>query len=248
MKTTKTTLLLASLLFPLFSPLPALAQSVAAPTLKAGDTWTYVDTIETAPNGWRQMHDEVSVARTTSDHIYLETKQVGSSQPSKEMIADADWSRERNVNGTQVVVNRPLAFPLSTGKTWELQFTEAHPNDKFDSQTRDTKFKVVDTETVEVPAGKFQAIKIEAEGQWTAQLAPSQAVSQNVLNNQSGTTLLTQTHRTGSQQVSGRLYEAIWYVPEIGRWVKSVEETYASNGVRSQRITGELESFKRSAQ
>ncbi|MEJ0003824.1 MAG: hypothetical protein WDN30_10015 [Pararobbsia sp.] len=241
MKTKKTPLLLALLSFPVVS----LAQSVPAPALNAGDTWTYANTVETAPNGWRQTHDEVSVSRTTSDHIYFEVKPTGSSQSPKEMIAGADWSRERNVNGTETVVNRPLSFPLSTGKTWDLEVTEAHPNPKYDSETSDLKFKVVDTETIEVPAGKFQAIKIEAEGQWTAQVAPGQTVTQGMTNNPGDTTLVTQTHRTTPQQVSGQLYEAFWYVPEVGRWVKSVEEYYGSNGVRSQRISAELESFKR---
>jgi hypothetical protein len=46
--------------------------------------------------------------------------------------------------------------------------------------------------------------------------------------------------------VTGRTYKAFWYVPEIGRWVKSVEEYYGSNGVRNERYTAELESYKRS--
>ncbi|CAN0622677.1 protein of unknown function [Burkholderia multivorans] len=37
-------------------------------------------------------------------------------------------------------------------------------------------------------------------------------------------------------------------MPEIGRWVKSVEEYYDSNGKRTQRFLSELESFKRGAQ
>lgn len=224
-----------------------LAQSANAPTLKAGDTRTYVPSIETAPSGWRQSHDEISVLRTTSDHIYYETKQDGSTPPS-ELIAGVDWSRERNVNGNEVVVNRPFSFPLSTGKTWDLQVTEAHPNVKFDSETMDMKFKVVGTESVEVPAGKFEAIKVEAEGQWTSELAQSQSAVAGVVNNQGGTTIVSQTQRIGQQPVTGRLYKAFWYVPQAGRWVKSVEEYYGSNGVRSQRYTIELESFKRSTE
>jgi hypothetical protein len=44
--------------------------------------------------------------------------------------------------------------------------------------------------------------------------------------------------------VSGRTYKAFWYVPEVRRWVKSVEEYYGSGGVRNERYTAELESFK----
>ncbi|WP_157128423.1 hypothetical protein [Cupriavidus sp. USMAA2-4] len=49
--------------------------------------------------------------------------------------------------------------------------------------------------------------------------------------------------RAALGDVSGQIYKAFWYVPEIGRWVKSVEEYYASNGVCTQRISSKRESF-----
>ena len=55
------------------------------------------------------------------------------------------------------------------------------------------------------------------------------------------------TRRASPVVATGRLYKAFWYVPEIGRWVKSDEEYYGSNGVRTQRFTSELESFKHAA-
>jgi hypothetical protein len=65
---------------------------------------------------------------------------------------------------------------------------------------------------------------------------------------QGDTTMVTHAQKTTTTQVTGRLYKAFWYVPEIGRWVKSVEEYYGSNGVRNERYTSELESFKRNAE
>lgn len=44
--------------------------------------------------------------------------------------------------------------------------------------------------------------------------------------------------------VTGRLYQAYWYALEVKREVKSVEENYDTNGVRSARFTIELESYK----
>lgn len=49
---------------------------------------------------------------------------------------------------------------------------------------------------------------------------------------------------TREETVSGRTYKAFWYVPEVKRCVKSVEEYYAHGGVRSESYTSELESFK----
>ncbi|MDR8399263.1 hypothetical protein NE850_23360 [Paraburkholderia sp. USG1] len=238
----------AAVLFTVGLPMLAIAQSAPPPALKTGDTWTYVNTFEKAPSVWRQTHDEVSVLRATSAHIYYASKPVGSTQAPNELIAGADWSRERSVNGTEVVVNRPLAFPLSPGKTWSIDYAEQHPNKMHASEKWSTQYRVVDTETVEVPAGKFQAIKVEAEGNWTAQLEPTQTVTQAVQVQQGDTAMVTHAQKTGPVQATGRTYKAIWYVPEIGRWVKSVEEYYASNGVRNERYTSELESFKRSAE
>jgi hypothetical protein len=244
MNRTKTVLLLISLAIPMLSH----AQAASAPVLKTGDTWTYVDTVETGANGWRQTHEALVVTRATSDHIYYEAKQAGSTQAANELVVGADWSRVRNVNGVETTVNRPLAFPLSVGKTWEVKYSEAHPNPQHAMESLDTRFKVVGPETVEVAAGKFDAIKVEAEGEWTAQTAPVRSMGTGAVTTQAGTTVIAQTRNPVSVTATGRLYKAFWYVPETGRWVKSVEEYYNSNGVRTQRFTTELESFKRAGQ
>ena len=244
MKTIRIILLLISMAVPLLSR----AESTSAPVLKPGDTWTYINTVETAPNGWRQTHDEIVVMRTTSDHVYFETKQAGTSQAAIEVVSGADWSRSRNVNGTQTVINQPLSFPLTIGKTWQVKYTEAHPNVKHDSESFDTRYKVIGPESVKVPAGTFDAIKIEAEGDWTAQTAPVRAAASGTVTNEAGTTVVSQTRNATPVTATGRLYKAFWYVPEVGRWVKSVEEYYGSTGVHNQRFSSELESFKPAAQ
>ena len=103
---------------------------------------------------------------------------------------------------------------------------------------------MVGYEAVEVPAGKFNALKIEAEGHWTAILEPSQTVVQGAQSSAAGVSMVTETQKTTDRTASGRTYKAFWYVPEVGRWVKSVEEYYSSNGVRNEKYTSELESFK----
>ena len=208
----------------------ALAQSIAAPVLKPGDTWTYINTVEIGPNGWRQTRDQISVQRTTSEHIYVETQQSGTTQAPRELIVDADWSRSRSVNGTDTVVNRPLAFPLTVGKTWEVKYSESHPNARHASEAYDTHYKVVGPDTVTVAGGKFDAIKIEAEGMWKAQLAPGQSVTSGVSRNANGSTIVMQSHNNGTAEGTGKTYMAFWYVPAVGRWVKSVEEFYDANG------------------
>jgi hypothetical protein len=225
---------------------PALgwADGVNAPTVKAGDTWTYKTTTEKSPSGWNQTRDETTVSRVTSSSIYYTIKPSGSTQPEKELFAGTDWSRVRDIEGKETVINRPLSFPLAAGKVWEVHYTEQHPNAKFKSEDWSSKYTVVGYESIEVPAGKFNALKIEAEGRWTAELEPAQTVVQGAQTNADGTSMTTQVQKTTDRTVSGRTYKAFWYVPEVKRWVKSVEEYYGSGGVRNERYTGELESFK----
>jgi hypothetical protein len=219
------------------------ADPVAAPAVKAGDTWTYRTTTEKGPTGWTQARDEVSVSRVTGSSIYYGTKAAGSTQAPREAFAGLDWSRVRDIAGTETVVNRPLAFPLSAGKRWEVTYTEPHPNKKFRSEQWSHRYTVVGYETVEVPAGKYTALKVEEEGHWTAEFEPAQTVVQGAEVSANATTLVTNAQKARTEPASGRTYKAFWYVPAIKRWVKSVEEYYGSDGVRNERYTQELESF-----
>jgi len=226
------------------APQAVWADGVNAPAIKAGDTWTYKTTTEKGTSGWVQSHDETTVSRVTSSSIYYTVKTSGSTQPEKELFAGADWSRVRDIDGKETVINKPLSFPLVAGKVWEVHYTEQHPNKMHRSEEWNNKYTVVGYESVEVPAGKFNALKIEAEGRWTAELEPTQTVVQGAQLNAGGTTMVTEAQKTTDKTVSGRTYKAFWYVPEVKRWVKSVEEYYSSGGVRNEKYTGELESFK----
>ena len=222
----------------------AWSETLDRPLVKVGDTWIYCSTTERGPSGWNQTHDEINVTRVTPTAIFIATKASGSTQPPKEMFVGPDWSRVRDVDGKETVVNRPLAFPLSDGKSWDVVYAEQNPNKNHKSEKFDSHFTVLGYETVEVPAGKFRALKIESEGHWDAQIAPGQSVVQGAQTGQGGVTMQTQVQNIAERQVTGRLYKAFWYAPEVKRWVKSVEEYYSNGGVRTERYTQELESFK----
>ena len=65
---------------------------------------------------------------------------------------------------------------------------------------------------------------------WKAQLAPGQSVTSGVSRNANGSTIVMQSHNNGTAEGTGKTYMAFWYVPAVGRWVKSVEEFYDANG------------------
>ncbi len=221
-----------------------LAQTVEMPAVSTGDAWKYRMTIEKGPGGWTQTQDELTVSRVTSTTIYFSSRQSGSTQPARDQIAGRDWRRLRDINGNETVISQPLSFPLAAGKSWDIDYTEQHPDKAHKFERWQSTFKVIGYETVEVPAGKFNALKIEAEGHWTAEPEPSQSVVQAAQSAESGTTMVTEVKKTTAGPVTGRTYKAFWYAPEVKRWVRSVEEYYGSGGVRSERYTSELESFK----
>jgi hypothetical protein len=225
-------------------PVWVAAQSIDEPVIKPGDTWVYRTTIEKGKNGWTQERSEITVTRVTSSLIYYTLKLAGASQIASEQFRNLDWSRTQDINGKETLVNQPLSFPLSTDKTWTLDFTNQHPNKEHNFEHINEKYTVVDYETVEVPAGKFNALKIEAEGNWDAELAPNRSVTMQTQTTQDNTSMVTQAQKTGKAPVAGRTYKAYWYVPEIKRWVKAIEETYSNKGERSQRTSYELESDK----
>ncbi|MCU1741919.1 MULTISPECIES: hypothetical protein [Pseudomonas] len=222
----------------------AYAQSVDAPSLKAGDSWVYAETVETGPQGFSSKNTLMTVERVSSQTMLVSSKQDGSNQPPVESLTGLDWSRSRDINGKQQVVNRPLAFPLSEGKTWTVEYTELNPNRQHSSETIHNDYVVTGWENVEVPAGKFKALKIESEGQWSAMLVPVAVAGAQAVVTPGQVTTISNAQRVAARPASGRLYKAFWYVPEQKRFVKSVEEYYDNKGVRSQRFSEELKSSK----
>ena len=75
-------------------------------------------------------------------------------------------------------------------------------------------------------------------------MAPSNTVIQGAQTSANATSMQTEARKVTAEPIEGRTYKALWYVPEQRRWVKSVEEYYAGNGVRNERYTAELESSK----
>jgi hypothetical protein len=223
----------------------AAAETIVQPTLRSEDAWTYRRTSETQPNVWRQIHFQGTVLRNSGSTVLLRNSEVDSPNPAREILINSDWSNFRSMSGKETVVHRPFAFPLSVGKTWDLEFTDDHPGNKgHKSETRQLKYRVVGWEEVEVPAGKFKALKIEAEGSWTGEVAPRVVASAVTQAGTQGTAAVAQTVKVTAETVTGRLYQAYWYSPDVKREVKSIEENYDTNGVRSARFTNELESYK----
>ena len=223
----------------------SVAQTLAQPVLQPQDSWTYRRTTETVPNVWRQVHFQGSILRNSGASVLIRNQEVDSPNPPREVLINSDWSNFRSLSGKETVVHRPFVFPLALGKSWDLEYTDPHPaNKNHSSETRRLKYRVVGWEDVDVPAGKFKALKIEADGTWSGEVAPRTTATVATSADAEGTAAAARTTKVTAETVTGRLYQAYWYVPDVKREVKSVEENYDTNGVRSARFTNELESYK----
>ncbi|MEI7431808.1 MAG: hypothetical protein WCL27_15255 [Betaproteobacteria bacterium] len=229
----------------------ATAETVERPAVKSGDSWIYQSTTEqtanqimATPDQWIEKHYEVTAIRAGLTGILVSRKERGSKQSPLEILVGSDWSKYRSINGEETIFSQPLKFPLEPGKSWELKFTENNPIREYKFTETQIKYAVVGWEEITVLAGKFKAIKIEADGKWKSERAPSINTSTNSRMDQSGTTVVMQANNAKPSSATGRTYSAYWYVPEAKMYVKSVEEFFSSNGRLSRRITEELESFK----
>jgi hypothetical protein len=222
----------------------AAAQDLALPDIKPGDAWTYLTTTQLRAKPVDRSQEEFSVSGVTDSSIHCSVKKGGSKQPPGDLYSGRDWSRVRAVNGVDTVVNRPLSFPLSIGKTWDLEYTEQQPNKNHRWEKFSNKYVVVGFDSVEVPAGKFKALKIEVKGQWTAELASDKTEVQRSISFRNGSAVVTQSTQSVPRVVSGEMRKAIWYAPEVKRWVKTVEEYDASGGGVNERHITELLSYK----
>jgi hypothetical protein len=112
-----------------------------------------------------------------------------------------------------------LQFPLEVGRKWDAPFeadTVARPANR--SAKWQWKARVAAAEPVTVPAGTFQAFRIEYAGTFAT--------------------------RQGSQSWTGTQKETAWYAPEVSRIVKrDFEQSVPSRNFLEHHVI-ELQSFK----
>lgn len=181
---------------------------VPRPDVKVGDSWTYrrMDYDAGQPRGLYVMR-VVFAARGVI--------QVVSAYGRKEGEVDTTYTEDWNAVTTVGRVFNPhtgwFKFPLQVGDTYKAAFEVIVPKKEASSrQERDVK--VVGWEEVDVPAGKFRALKIVSEGHF---------------------------QRIDNTHLGGTSRNVIWYVPEVKRWVKITLENRPTTGRGKGEFTGE---------
>ena len=184
--------LLALLL--LAAPFPGAAQpeTVAAPEVKVGDRWIYkrTDRRMKPPTSLYEMR----VTFVDSRAIHTVLARQGDAAES-DAVFTPDWSGVVAVDeGVMEVEKAILQFPLSRGRAYQAAWDIRRPRMGEFHVRHERAVKVVGWEEIEVPAGKFRALKVQAEG----------------------------TFQRLDRPVSAWAKNTIWYAPQVKRWVKSV--------------------------
>lgn len=138
----------------------SVAAQVAAPALKAGDTWTYrgIDNYNRLPTGmWTR-----EVTSTAASGIRVAVRSADGSvddlfRAPGELTSGVLNDRAR---GTMDPAFQLMPFPLAEGKSWSQKVIRTDPvtNEKREMLVQG---KVLGWETIKVPAGEFKAIKVE---------------------------------------------------------------------------------------
>jgi len=246
MTKTSTTILSFAGAILLLASAASFAQTTSAPLLSEGDNWIYnvteeknfSGTLSTTTRKWAN-----SITRAGTKTVALSVKPLDNNLPPRELSRDADWSIVQNINGKNTITSHPYDFPLKPGKTWKVEYVTDNPDARTKQQKVTRNYTVVGWVDVKVPAGTYHALKVEMEGEWSREFNEvGPTTSATVTNGQTGSVAVAANLKTNTPKpVSGRLYDAFWYVPEMKSHVKVISEDYQAGGALNKRITEELE-------
>ena len=212
-----------------------------APTLMAGDHWTYAHIWEKGGTVCRPARTEITLQRGLRAGLVVTRRELDSDKAPDQWGIGADWGRWRIAGRRRQDLDRPLAFPLYPGQTWEVDHWTPDPDSMgYDREGVHQHYAVAGWEDVAVPAGRFFAVKIEVTGKWLA-TPPVGSVGQGPRQTDQPA---PKTLWQAPGPVTGQLYRAYWYVPEVKRWVKQIEVYYDANGAELERHSAQLQDYR----
>ena len=205
----------------LFLPLTVLGQittPIPRPEVKVGDMWTYVRTDKyTKHIIGTFVH---TVQKIEGGEITVESRPVDSEGRGLLWVFTSEWNLRKRGTATFDPVIPGYAFPLELGKTWEGSFTSPSLSDT-GPVDNNLKGKVLGVESITVPAGTFDVMKIQLETSWIYKGAFG---------------------RVGGGLTTGTFNQTIWYAPKAKRFVKMEVENYGA--VSQERAIWELTELK----
>jgi len=176
----------SSITFPSSAPAQSDRPVLPRPDVKVGDSWTY-----------QRLGRKSNQPGRNTTRVTFVNDRVINTLTGKEQDATwtTDWNQVAARSGNVYMPHQGLLrFPLRVGDSYPVVFEMRAPRaGTGESHAKhESTATVVGWEEVEVPAGKFRALKVEIAGTF---------------------------HRIDAG-FSGSAKHVIWYVPEVKRWVK----------------------------
>lgn len=177
--------------------LVAAAQAIPRPDVKKDDSWTYRGTNAVGPAQHIYVTEVTHVDETVIITVTTVTdgKDINTVKNAREI--DSTWTRDWNAVITHtgriyVPHAGTFKFPLEPGSVHDIRYELRRRSDARTLSAGVGSGEVVGWESVEVPAGRFRAMKVRQRAVW-------------------------QTPGIAGQSVFDIIF---WYVPEVRRWVK----------------------------
>jgi hypothetical protein len=192
-----------ALAFLLSIPLWCAAQAdapVPRPEVKAGDSWVYRRTDFDTGKVTGRSTSRVAFA---NDKVIQVVVTRGKGEEEIDETYTAEWNAIALAGGGNFNPHvGTFRFPLVPGASWPADFENTMPRQGAFRVKHERTVKVVGWEDIEVPAGKFRALKIEVKGSF----------------------------QRLDRALSGTATTMIWYVPAVKRWVKWTYEDQSFRG------------------
>jgi hypothetical protein len=180
-------------LFCLCGNVAANAQDAPRPQVKVDDRWVYrhIDRRFKPPS----YVYELRVTYVDARAIHAVVERQGGKREADDATWTADWNGVVGVDEGVVEVEKGLLqFPLTPGREYPAAWIMRRPRSGTFEVRHERNVKIIGWEDIEVPAGRFRALKVQAEGMY----------------------------RRLDKPFSGAAVNTYWYSPRVKRWVKSV--------------------------
>ncbi len=201
------------------------ALPVVRPELQVGQRWVW---------SARELGESASGATTVIERTVVrvagdqaELRQVAldpaTRQPSGpaqiRTLGRAVWHLQPNAPSQGEI--RALAFPLSVGKTWDYEYRLG--GREIDAVTSYRYHARVDgVETIGVPAGRFETLRVTHEGRWSRQVLEQGRLVER----------------------SGEVRTTYWYAPAVGTWARLEVDLRRPDGTRELGVLQELAEYR----
>ncbi|MFZ6816237.1 hypothetical protein ACO0K3_17330 [Undibacterium sp. Rencai35W] len=203
---------------------PVQAQSVRAPAIVEGDTWEFRTINMWSSKPISQFSKKTIGISGEYARMFYETRTLGKGEEFvKPQVSEGTVRTDLNM--TVMFKNDKMEqtwykWPLEPGKKWEFQYKQEFPSATNSAQIQvsitNTKAEVIGWETVEVPAGKFKALKIVYKNSWTMDNPTSSGTTQNI----------------------------VWYSPDTKSSVQTTFESFGADGSPQTRTNQQLTRFE----